>query len=151
VDRHISSASVNDHKANICPFSITIVAAALTASAGTVPITVVPENALVTATPRPCAVSTAKRSREMRHEHLLRRRRVVWCKFGSTVELPDPSLHSQLQTGYNHCVGPKDWPAKRAFGNCKIVPPPSCGTGSGSTLRRRIGYYQSYNVRDRSA
>ncbi|KAM7215280.1 class III chitinase, partial [Rhypophila decipiens] len=52
-------------------------------------------------------------------------------------------------TSENHCGGPKDWPCQEGFGSCKTVPPPSCGTGSGSTLGRRIGYYQSYNVRDR--
>lgn len=54
-----------------------------------------------------------------------------------------------LQTSFNHCEGPKDWPCQQGFGSCKIVPPPSCGINSGTTNGRTIGYYQSYNVRDR--
>ncbi|KAI9667656.1 MAG: hypothetical protein M1821_000473 [Bathelium mastoideum] len=40
-------------------------------------------------------------------------------------------------------------PCQEGFGLCEVVPPPSCGVGSGTTNGRTIGYYQASNVQDR--
>jgi chitinase len=36
------------------------------------------------------------------------------------------------------------------FGSCEIKPSPSCGSGSGTSKARRIGYYQGWNTRERA-
>ena len=37
------------------------------------------------------------------------------------------------------------------MGGCAIIPPPQCGTGSGTASNgRKVGYYQSWNVRQRA-
>ncbi|KAI0968546.1 hypothetical protein F4678DRAFT_481781 [Xylaria arbuscula] len=58
-----------------------------------------------------------------------------WC--GTTETYcgnPDPNGQSPCQADY---------------GLCEVVPPPSCGQGSGSTSGRTIGYYQADNVANR--
>ncbi|KAK0114603.1 hypothetical protein ONS95_014088 [Cadophora gregata] len=49
-----------------------------------------------------------------------------------------------------HCKGEVGNECQQGFGSCSKVPPPSCGTGSGTSRGRTIGYYQSWNVRDRA-
>ncbi|KAK6429838.1 hypothetical protein LTR95_014010 [Oleoguttula sp. CCFEE 5521] len=55
-------------------------------------------------------------------------------------------------TDENHC-GDSDpnglTPCQEGYGLCQIIPPPSCGQGSGSSNGRSIGYYQASNTRDR--
>ena len=56
------------------------------------------------------------------------------------------------QTQEEHCGDPDPHgltPCQTGYGLCQIVPPPSCGQGSGSTNGRTIGYYQASNTRDR--
>jgi chitinase len=53
-------------------------------------------------------------------------------------------------TTENHCINsdPKGntAPCQKGFGDCKIVPPPSCGPESGTaTNGRKIGYYNAAN------
>ncbi|KAK3290201.1 glycoside hydrolase superfamily [Chaetomium fimeti] len=52
-------------------------------------------------------------------------------------------------TSETHCIGPDYWPCQEGYGSCQIVQPPSCDANAGSAEGRRIGYYQSWNVRDR--
>ncbi|KAH6671248.1 glycoside hydrolase superfamily [Halenospora varia] len=55
-------------------------------------------------------------------------------------------------TTEQHCGNPDPnglTPCQAGFGLCKVVPPPSCGKGTGSTKGRKIGYYQASNVRSR--
>ncbi|KAH6651588.1 glycoside hydrolase superfamily [Truncatella angustata] len=40
-------------------------------------------------------------------------------------------------------------PCQSGYGSCAITGPPSCASGSGSSSKRKIGYYQSWNQRDR--
>ncbi|KAK8078992.1 hypothetical protein PG994_002799 [Apiospora phragmitis] len=40
-------------------------------------------------------------------------------------------------------------PCQAGYGSCSITGRPSCAEGSGSTNGRTVGYYQSWNVRDR--
>ncbi|PNH64228.1 hypothetical protein VD0001_g8902 [Verticillium dahliae] len=40
-------------------------------------------------------------------------------------------------------------PCQAGYGSCSITPSPSCAQGSGSSSKRKVGYYQSWNVRDR--
>ncbi|KAI1854021.1 hypothetical protein JX266_001162 [Neoarthrinium moseri] len=40
-------------------------------------------------------------------------------------------------------------PCQAGYGSCAITGPPSCASGSGSSSKRKIGYYQSWNQRDR--
>ncbi len=56
------------------------------------------------------------------------------------------------KTDENHCGNPDPnglTPCQTGFGLCEIVPPPKCGTGSGTTNGRAIGYYQASNTYDR--
>ncbi|ETS74683.1 hypothetical protein PFICI_13167 [Pestalotiopsis fici W106-1] len=43
----------------------------------------------------------------------------------------------------------KTLPCQAGYGSCSITGPPSCPAGSGSSSKRKIGYYQSWNQRDR--
>ncbi|KAL2069976.1 hypothetical protein VTL71DRAFT_14656 [Oculimacula yallundae] len=49
-----------------------------------------------------------------------------------------------------HCKGTVGNECQQGFGSCSQVSPPSCGKGSGTSRGRTIGYYQSWNVRDRA-
>ncbi|POS77062.1 oviduct-specific glycoprotein [Diaporthe helianthi] len=40
-------------------------------------------------------------------------------------------------------------PCQAGYGSCAITGPPSCAQGGGTTKGRKIGYYQSWNQRDR--
>lgn len=52
-----------------------------------------------------------------------------------------------------HCEDPEPQygktPCQQGYGSCTIKPSPSCGTGSGTSRGRRVGYYQGWNTRDR--
>ncbi|KAF2714297.1 glycoside hydrolase family 18 protein [Pleomassaria siparia CBS 279.74] len=52
-----------------------------------------------------------------------------------------------------HCKDPEPLvgktPCQQGYGSCQIKPSPSCGTGSGTSKGRRIGYYQGWNTRER--
>ncbi|KAK6523255.1 hypothetical protein TWF694_006144 [Orbilia ellipsospora] len=53
-----------------------------------------------------------------------------------------------------HCINadPKGntLPCQSGFGSCEVIPPPSCGTGSGTASGgRKVGYYQVSNIRSR--
>ena len=45
-----------------------------------------------------------------------------------------------------HCLDPEPQyaktPCQQGYGACAITPKPSCGTGSGTSGGRRVGYYQ---------
>jgi chitinase len=57
------------------------------------------------------------------------------------------------QTTSSYCVNGdpigNTMPCQQGFGSCEIFPAPSCGTGSGTTSKRTIGYYQASNTRQR--
>ncbi|THY12303.1 glycoside hydrolase [Aureobasidium pullulans] len=56
-------------------------------------------------------------------------------------------------TTQNYCSSPPNDPqdgCQSAFGSCTVVPKWSCGSGSGTSTKRTIGYYQASNVRDRA-
>ncbi|KAK6542096.1 hypothetical protein TWF694_007865 [Orbilia ellipsospora] len=58
-------------------------------------------------------------------------------------------------TEAGHCINAdpqgNTLPCQAGFGSCQIIPPPSCGTGSGTASNgRKIGYYQVANVRSRA-
>lgn len=60
------------------------------------------------------------------------------------------SGHGWCGTDAAHCLSPDPTdPCQAGYGLCEIIPPPSCGLGSGSTGGRSIGYYQASNTRDR--
>jgi chitinase len=55
-------------------------------------------------------------------------------------------------TTENYCSSPPNDPqdgCQSDFGSCSVVPKWSCGSGSGTSAKRTIGYYQASNVRDR--
>ncbi|KAI1269774.1 glycoside hydrolase superfamily [Xylariaceae sp. FL1019] len=62
------------------------------------------------------------------------------------------SYYGWCGTTENHCGNPDPnglSPCQEGYGLCQIIPPPSCGQGSGSTDGRKIGYYQASNTRTR--
>jgi hypothetical protein len=51
----------------------------------------------------------------------------------------------------DHCIGPDKWsPCQAGFGKCEVIRPKEYGYASGSTNGRTIGYYQSWNIRNRA-
>ncbi|KAF2429131.1 glycoside hydrolase, partial [Tothia fuscella] len=40
-------------------------------------------------------------------------------------------------------------PCQEGYGSCEITAPPQCGPGSGTSKKRRVGYYQGWNTRER--
>jgi Glycosyl hydrolases family 18/Chitin recognition protein len=52
-----------------------------------------------------------------------------------------------------HCHDPEPkvgkTPCQEGFGSCSIASRPHCGTASGTATRRRIAYYQSWNIKNR--
>jgi len=54
-------------------------------------------------------------------------------------------------TSHDHCVGPDTFsPCQAGFGSCQVIRPTEYGPTSGSTNGRTIGYYQSWNTRNRA-
>ncbi|KAF6841708.1 hypothetical protein CPLU01_00380 [Colletotrichum plurivorum] len=53
-----------------------------------------------------------------------------------------------------HCRDPEPQfgktPCQQGYGSCELKSAPQCGTGSGTSNGRRVGYYQGWNTRERA-
>jgi chitinase len=87
----------------------------------------------------------------MWHEAVLLRDGLVWCEYRLLCNRRKVLITLQTTSDYCRNADPirNTLPCQAGYGSCAVTGPPPCPAGGKSIEGRKIGYYQSWNVRDR--